>query len=286
MDSHRSVKKISRAQRVLEGAGVSLYRALGFDRSNDHDPFLLLDDFRSDDPREYIKGFPWHPHRGIETITYVTKGRVSHQDSLSNKGEIGPGDIQWMTAGSGIYHQEMPQGDSHGSMHGFQLWANLPAKDKMMPPRYQDITSEEIPMVNRKDGVKVKVIAGTYQGTTGPVKDVVISPEYFDVSVPGALDFSMATEPENSLMLYIHGGSGMIYSQSEEIHLENRMLLLLDRGTSIKLKSHDDGLRFLYISGRPIGEPVAWRGPIVMNTQEELQRAYDELANGSFIKDQ
>jgi redox-sensitive bicupin YhaK (pirin superfamily) len=264
------------------------------------DPFLLLDDFRSNDPGHYIKGFPWHPHRGIETITYVLRGNVEHGDSMGNKGVIGPGDIQWMTAGSGIIHQEMPKGDKSGYMGGFQLWANLPASHKMMDPRYRDVKNFQIPEVSLKNGITIRVISGEIGGTKGPVSDIVIDPEYLDVSVPPKSEFIHSTKLGHTVFAYVIEGKAYFCQEKNpfaydvvganyfDIQREplvgNENLVLFDDGKQVVVSTEDQPARFLLISGRPIGQPVAWYGPIVMNTQEELQIAFDEYQNGTFIK--
>jgi quercetin 2,3-dioxygenase len=290
MPSYRNIRKIVKAHPVTEGAGVHLQRAIGFDDPYQYDPFLLLDDFRSDTPSDYIKGFPWHPHRGIETITYVLKGNVTHEDSLGNRGTIGAGDIQWMTAGSGIYHQEMPEGSSDGAMYGFQLWANLPAKDKMMPPRYRGFTAADIPGVTKDDGTVVKVIAGTYEGLTGPVTDVVTSPEYYDISIPPEKDVIQKTKKGTTVIFYVFDGEAYIGTgaaengNGREEKVQNRNLILFEDGDDIKIRTKEQPVRFLMMSGTPIKERIAWYGPIVMNTDEELETAFRELEDGSFVK--
>lgn len=289
MEAYRQVRKIISAHKVSEGAGVLLHRAIGFNDPYEYDPFLLLDDFRSDKPHDYMKGFPWHPHRGIETITYVTKGSVIHEDSIGNKGEIGPGDVQWMTAGSGIYHQEMPHGDSNGAMYGFQLWANLPAKNKMMNPRYRGFSSKDIPIAQRSNGVEVKVIAGSMDDISGPVTDIITAPEYFDISIPPQIDYINPTRKGSTVFIYVYEGDGYIVTNSENensnlIKIENRILILFEDGHKIKIKSNESGMKLLFISGMPIKEQIAWYGPIVMNTQEELMTAQEELEKGTFIK--
>ena len=240
----------------------------------------MLDDFRSDRPDDFLKGFPWHPHRGIETITYVLKGDVEHGDSLGNKGVISSGDVQWMTAGNGIIHQEMPKGDDAGSMHGFQLWANLPARDKMMDPRYRDITDADIPVVSRPDGVKIKVIAGEVDGQRGPADDIVIDPEYLDCTVPAGQTFSHPTHPGYTAFLFVFGGDCTVDGQQAA----NRDAVLFNDGDSVEVEAGPDGARFLFLSGKPLKEPIAWRGPIVMNSQEELEHAFAELQADTFIK--
>lgn len=283
MKKARTIKELSKSVPTMEGAGVHLKRAFGFMEAPGLDPFLLLDDFRSDVPEHYLKGFPWHPHRGIETITYVLKGDVAHGDSMGNNGDISDGDVQWMTAGSGIIHQEMPKGDAEGRMHGFQLWANLPASKKMMHPRYRDVTSDQIPEVELDGGVKIKIICGEVGSTAGPVKDIVTDPTYMDITVPEGCTYKHPTKEGHTAFAYIIGGAGTLDLEGESA-LENGMLVVFDDGDHIVAKGGARNLRFLFFSGKPIGEPVAWRGPIVMNTQEELQLAFEEYAAGTFIK--
>jgi redox-sensitive bicupin YhaK (pirin superfamily) len=298
--SIRPVKHISYSQDTIEGAGVKLRRAFGFGDTTDFDPFLLLDDFRNDRPGDYLAGFPWHPHRGIETITYVLAGTVDHGDSLGNRGSLGAGDVQWMTAGRGILHQEMPQGDPHGRMHGFQLWANLPRSHKMTAPRYQDIHAGEIPTVTDDDGTTVRIITGDFWGKKGPVEGVAADPRYLDISVPPGKKKRLAVDVTNHAFAYVFAGTGTFRDASDprEIKTEvvradgvddaayvgNRALVLFDRGDEVVVQAGADGIRFLLVSGRPIEEPVAWRGPIVMNTKEELAQAFDELRRGTFIR--
>jgi len=299
--SIRPVKKIIQSKPTLEGAGVHLRRAFGFGDTKEFDPFLLLDDFRNDNPEEYLAGFPWHPHRGIETITYVLAGEVDHGDSLGNKGTLGAGDVQWMTAGSGIMHQEMPRGDAQGRMHGFQLWANLPRSLKMTAPRYQDIKATDVPEVTDDDGTKVRVVTGEFWGKKGPVEGVAADPRYLDISVPPGKRKTFKVEVDRHAFAYIFAGSGAFASASkpfgvltekqvdgQEVTLReqtgNRSLIVFDRGDEITVQAGEDGIRFLLVSGRPIEEPVAWYGPIVMNTQGELQQAVAELRSGTFIK--
>jgi redox-sensitive bicupin YhaK (pirin superfamily) len=300
--SIRPVKRITRAQPHLEGAGVKLQRAFGFGETSDLDPFLLFDDFRNDRPDDYLAGFPWHPHRGIETITYVLAGNVEHGDSLGNRGNLGAGDVQWMTAGSGIMHQEMPRGDTQGRMHGFQLWANLPSSLKMTKPRYQDIAAGDIPDVVDDDGTRVRVIVGEFWGKKGPVEGVAADPQYIDVSVPPGQRKRLAVETSRHAFAYVFAGSGTFRDASEPHGVlteatdgsdavtrsddtGNRSLVLFDRGDEVLVQASDEGIRFLLVSGKPIEEPVAWYGPIVMNTNAELQRAIAELRNGTFIKE-
>ena len=298
--SIRPVKQIVQAQPTMEGAGVKLRRAFGFGNTDDFDPFLLLDDFRNDNPEDYLPGFPWHPHRGIETITYVLAGTVDHGDSLGNSGTLRAGDVQWMTAGSGILHQEMPQGNKQGQMHGFQLWANLPASLKMTTPRYQDVVSKDIPEVTDDDGTKVRVICGDFWGKSGPVDGIAADPRYLDISVPPGLRKTLPVETDRQGFAYVFAGAGTFRDASDPLPVKlesvvdgeeaityeagNRSLVLFDRGDEVTVQAGEEGIRFLLVSGRPIQEPVAWRGPIVMNTDDELRQAFHELDDGSFIK--
>lgn len=298
--SIRAVKQISRSQPTLEGAGVHLRRAFGFGKTEDYDPFLLLDDFRNDRPQDYLAGFPWHPHRGIETITYVLAGTVDHRDSLGNQGSLGGGDIQWMTAGRGIIHQEMPQGDAEGRMHGFQLWANLPAASKMTTPRYQDVKSQDIPLVTDDDGTAVRVVCGTFWGVTGPVDGIAAEPQYLDVTVPPNRRRTLPVETTRHAFAYVFAGSASFgnasgpqpvltdpmgdHDTAVPVLADNRSLVLFDRGDEVSVQAGDDGVRFLLVSGKPLHQPVAWHGPIVMNTEEELARAFSELREGTFLK--
>ena len=280
MHKARKVTLILTRQPTTEGAGVRLHRVFGYNEAPTFDPFLMLDDFRSDTPEEYLKGFPWHPHRGIETITYVLKGDVEHGDSLGNKGMISSGDVQWMTAGSGIIHQEMPKGDNNGVMHGFQLWANLPSGQKMIDPKYRDITSERVPEITLQNGVKIKIIAGSINGTNGPMDDIIIDPEFFDCTVPAGQSFVHETNTSYTAFIYVIGGIG----ETEGKHIQNGNLILYGQGDHFKVTASDAALRFLVLTGKPLKESVAWRGPIVMNTQEELEIAFREYRDGTFIK--
>jgi len=298
--SIRPIKRIVEATPTLEGAGVKLRRAFGFGATDDFDPFLLLDDFRNDRPEDYLAGFPWHPHRGIETITYVLSGSVEHGDSLGNRGSLGAGDVQWMTAGSGILHQEMPQGDQKGRMHGFQLWANLPASLKMTAPRYQDIKGGDIPEIVDDDGTTVRVVVGDFWGKTGPVVGVAAEPRYLDVTVPPGRRKTLAVGKSRHAFAYVFEGSGTFRDASaplgvltEPVGVDgpavrdqtgNRSLVLFDDGDDITVQAGEQGIRFLLVSGKPLEEPVAWHGPIVMNTEDELRQAYRELKRGTFIK--
>ena len=277
----RPVKKHSKSLPTLEGAGVRLRRAFGFGATAETDPFLLFDDFRNDDPENYVAGFPWHPHRGIETITYVLAGTVEHRDSLGNKGTLGPGDVQWMTAGSGIIHQEMPKGDGDGRMYGFQLWANLPAALKMTPPRYQDVRAAEIPEVVDDDGTRVRIVCGSFRGRKGPVEGIAASPVYLDVSVPAGARRALAVESGRNAFAYVFDGGGTF---APGVEADDRSLLLFGDGDDVVVEAGKAGIRFLLASGVPLKEPIAWRGPIVMNTQKELQQAFEELEDGTFLK--
>ncbi len=298
--SIRPVKRIIEAKPAIEGAGVKLRRAFGFGDTGEYDPFLLFDDFRNENPEDYLAGFPWHPHRGIETITYVLAGAVNHNDSLGNSGTLGAGDVQWMTAGSGILHQEMPHGNEHGKMHGFQLWANLPSSLKMTQPRYQDVTSREIPELTEDDGTVVRVICGSFWGKKGPVDGIASDPRYLDVWVPPGKRKTFLVESSRQVFAYIFDGAGTFRDASQPFGVlteqpgpnetlvrektGNRSLILFDSGDEVTVQAGEEGIRFLLVSGKPIREPVAWYGPIVMNTQQQLQQAIAELQNGTFIK--
>ena len=298
--SIRPIKRLIKAKPTMEGAGVHLRRAFGFGSTSEFDPFLLLDDFRNERPEDYEAGFPWHPHRGIETITYVLAGNVDHGDSLGNEGTIGAGDVQWMTAGSGIIHQEMPHGDEQGKMHGFQLWANLPASLKMTAPRYQEVQSTDVPEVTDDDGTQIRVICGTVWGQSGPIDGIAADPQYIDVWVPPGKKKSLPVETTRHAFAYVFAGSGRFCNASEPLEVptegngwsdtslseeaDNRSLVLFDRGDEVTVQAGEMGIRFLLISGKPLEEPVAWYGPIVMNTREELQQAFAEFQAGTFIK--
>ena len=299
--SFRPIKEIKSAQPFIEGAGVSLFRAFGFRNPEECDPFLMLDDFRNDDPEKFKAGFPWHPHRGIETITYVLDGTIEHQDSLGNKGILSGGDVQWMTAGSGILHQEMPLGNAKGQMHGFQLWANLPGSQKMVNPRYQDVSGLDIPLLEDDDGSKIKAVVGSYKGIIGPVDGIAADPQYFDIYVPPFTKKEISVDAYRNCFAYIFQGSANFEYSSKPIGVRvekelngqelnirdlsgNRTLIRFDSGDSISLQTGESGVRFLLVSGKPIQEPVAWHGPIVMNTREELAQAFSDLRNGTFIK--
>ena len=300
--SIRPVKGIFHTKPHVEGAGVKLQRAFGFGDTTEFDPFLLFDDFRNENPDDYRAGFPWHPHRGIETITYVLAGQVEHGDSLGNRGNLGAGDVQWMTAGSGILHQEMPKGDAHGRMHGFQLWANLPSSLKMTAPRYQDVLAKDIPEVVDDDGTRVRVICGDFWGKRGPIDGVAADPRYLDVSVPPGTRKRLAVDTSRHAFAYVFAGSGTFRDASEPRGVQtdhvgggairntgdetarNRSLVLFDSGDEVVVQAGDEGIRFLLVSGKPLEEPVAWYGPIVMNTKAQLQQAIAELRDGTFIK--
>jgi redox-sensitive bicupin YhaK (pirin superfamily) len=299
--SVRPIKRLIKSKPTLEGAGVHLRRAFGFDNTSDFDPFLLLDDFRNDVPADYLPGFPWHPHRGIETITYVLAGRVEHGDSMGHNGTIASGDVQWMTAGKGIIHQEMPKGDPTGRMHGFQLWANLPAERKMTDPRYQEVKSADIPEVKDDDGTSVRIVCGSFWGKTGPVAEVAIDPIYLDVTVPPGRKKTLPVETTRHAFAYVFSGEAKFSNASDPLAVptesanwldttppalaENRSLVLFDKGDEVSVQAGENGVRFLLISGKPLGEPVAWYGPIVMNTQEQLQEAFTELREGTFLRE-
>ncbi|MEM6593373.1 MAG: pirin family protein [Pseudomonadota bacterium] len=299
--SIRPVKTNSQAVPAMEGAGVHLHRAFGFSDPTMLDPFLMMDDFRNDDPAQYERGFPWHPHRGIETITYVLKGEVEHGDSLGNTGTLKDGAVQWMTAGSGILHQEMPKGNAQGQMHGFQLWANLPGSLKMTAPRYQDVEGKEIPEIIDDDGTKVRVVIGEFWGKKGPVDGIAADPQFLDISVPAGVRKTFKVDTYRRAFAYVFEGAGSFRDasqptgvllekevQGEEVNIRdlsgNRTLVQFGTGDEVTVQAGEEGIRFLLISGAPIEEPVAWHGPIVMNTQEELMQAMRELRNNTFIK--
>jgi quercetin 2,3-dioxygenase len=284
----RKIKSLSQAKPTLEGAGVQLKRAFGYYEVPLFDPFLLLDDFRNDEPNKYLRGFPWHPHRGIETITYILEGAVEHGDSLGNKGTLSSGDIQWMTAGSGIIHQEMPKGSPDGMMLGFQLWANLPASHKMMPPRYQDVKAADVPEVIVDKVVKIRVLCGEINGVKGPVQDIIIDPEYLDITIPANNEYFHPTKMGYTVFIYVIGGSGTVGEERTRgeggTFVENQTLVLFDDGDRVDLKAGSEDLRLLLVSGKPLKEPIAWGGPIVMNTQDELDLAFEEYRSGRFIR--
>ncbi len=300
--SIRPVKHISGTQPTMEGAGVKLHRVFGFGDPSMTDPFLMMDDFRNDNPSDYQAGFPWHPHRGIETITYVLAGTVDHADSLGNSGSLGAGSVQWMTAGSGIMHQEMPKGDASGRMHGFQLWANLPSGEKMTRPRYQDIVGTDIPEIVDDDGTRVRVVCGEFWGKRGPVDGIAADPQYLDIWVPPGKRKVLPVDTYRQAFAYIFEGSATFRDASkpfgvlvekeingEEVHLRdmsgNRTLVVFDTGDEVVVQAGEQGVRFLLVSGKPIREPVAWHGPIVMNSQAELMQAFQDLRSGNFIRE-
>jgi redox-sensitive bicupin YhaK (pirin superfamily) len=298
--SIRPVKKLLKAKPTIEGAGVHLRRAFGFGDPSEFDPFLLLDDFRNERPEDYLAGFPWHPHRGIETITYVLAGTVEHGDSIGNRGSIVAGDIQWMTAGSGIIHQEMPKGDENGRMHGFQLWANLPSSLKMTNPRYQEVQSGDIPEITDDDGTRVRVVCGDFWGRRGPVDGIAADPVYIDVTIPPGKSKKLPVETTRHAFAYVFKGKGRFcnasgplavptegagwYDTNPPDEADDRSLILFDRGDEVTVRAGEHGTRFLLVSGQPLKEPVAWYGPVVMNTREQLQQAFEELRNGTFLK--
>jgi len=284
MSRQRKVRTVSASKPTMEGAGVRLRRAFGFGDTDETDPFLLLDDFRGEKPADYLAGFPWHPHRGIETITYILEGTVEHGDSMGNKGTIGAGDTQWMTAGSGIIHQEMPKGDAKGRMGGFQLWDNLPASRKMMDPRYRDVKSDQIPEVTTSAGVRIRVVCGEVDGQRGPVQDVVIDPEYLDVRLPPRTEYTHPTRFGHTVFAYVFDGEACFCDQGNAGRVGDANLVLFDDGDRLVVSTGERPVRFLLISGKPIREPVAWHGPIVMNTREELRVAFEEYDKGTFIK--
>ena len=296
----RTIKRLAKSKPTMEGAGVHLRRAFGFGNTSEFDPFLLLDDFRNENPDDYLAGFPWHPHRGIETITYVLAGSVEHGDSIGNKGVIAAGDVQWMTAGSGIIHQEMPKGDPRGWMHGFQLWANLPSSLKMTAPRYQEVKSAEIPVHMEDDGTRVRIVCGSFAGKKGAVDQVAADPIYLDITVPAGKRRTLPVETARNAFAYVFEGEGKFCNASAPLavptegegwfgakpptEVDNRSLVVFDSGDEVTVEAGKDGIRFLLVSGKPLKEPVAWYGPIVMNTQAQLREAFDELEKGTFLK--
>jgi redox-sensitive bicupin YhaK (pirin superfamily) len=281
----RPVKRVLKSRPTLEGAGVRLKRAFTYQQVPELDPFLLLDEFGSADPQDYIKGFPWHPHRGIETITYMLSGEAEHEDSMGNQGVIGPGDVQWMTAGSGIIHQEMPKHNPNGPLRGFQLWANLPASQKMMDPRYQDVQAKQIPQVTLENGVTVRVICGEVNGVRGPVRDIVIDPQYLDVQVPASVTFDHAVKEGYTVFAYVvEGSANFNATDAKATVIDVGNLVIYGDGDTVSVVAGHAGVRFLLLVGKPLREPVAWYGPIVMNTQEELRTAFDEYQRGTFLK--
>jgi redox-sensitive bicupin YhaK (pirin superfamily) len=297
----RRIDKIFKSRPTIEGAGVHLKRAFGYSQVPLFDPFLMLDDFHTANPAEYLAGFPWHPHRGIETVTYVLEGLVEHGDSMGNKGVIAAGDLQWMTAGSGIIHQEMPRMSPTGMMWGFQFWANLPAAHKMMAPRYRDVKAADIPEVLLDSGVRMKVVSGSVNGVRGPVRDIVIDPEMLDVSVPAGTVFRHPVKSGHTAIAYILDGEGYFDDRRDPYAYEmvgsgwmdvarrcicgpETVILFAREGDELTVTAGEKPVRFLLISGKPLNEPVAWYGPIVMNTQEELRIAFEEYEKGTFIR--
>ena len=276
----RKIKLIKEATPILEGAGVHLRRAFGYSETPLFDPFLMLDDFRNDKPEKYLPGFPWHPHRGIETITYMLAGSAEHGDNLGNSGVIHKGEVQWMTAGSGIIHQEMPKPDEKGKMYGFQLWANLPSGQKMMEPRYRDVRETDIPLVRTPEGAEIKIICGLYGKTAGSVNDIIIDPQYWDVFLPADKKITLPTPSGHNCFIYCYGGEAII----DEQKIVNRQVVLFEDGDEIPIQALPEGFRFLFLCGKPLNEPISWKGPIVMNTREEIQTAFRELHEGTFIK--
>jgi redox-sensitive bicupin YhaK (pirin superfamily) len=284
MSTTRSVKAIYRARPTREGAGVHLRRVFGYEQIPEFDPFLMLDDFRSDEPEHFLKGFPWHPHRGIETVTYLLRGEVEHADSMGNSGVIGSRCAQWMTAGGGIIHQEMPLGDGEGHIEGFQLWVNMPATQKMMQPRYQGVSADEIPLVVTTDGVAVRVIAGSFGEIKGPVCDIVTEPLYLDITVPPDTRFELPVAHDHTVFAYVIAGSGSFADAFDAVScVSDGSVALFDDGDTVALTTGTKPARVLLCSGKPLGEPIAWGGPIVMNTHDELEAAFDELERGTFV---
>ncbi|MHA2092065.1 MAG: pirin family protein [Candidatus Kariarchaeaceae archaeon] len=280
-ESQRSVKLVTPSVPAMDGAGVRLKRAFGNLQNINLDPFLLLDQMYSDDPKEFAAGFPWHPHRGIETVTYIIDGEAEHEDSLGNKGIINGGEIQWMTAGSGIIHQEMPRPENKGLLHGFQLWVNLPSSHKMMQPRYQDIKRGEIPEIQIDKSIKAKVLAGSFNGMSGPVQDIITEPSYLDLSMESETRFSHDTVFDHTVIAYMLDGTAY-FDPAHKVEKDN--LVVFNPGEKLEIRTDDSHARFLLMSGKPIKETVAWYGPVVMNTRDELIKAFEEINNGTFIK--
>jgi quercetin 2,3-dioxygenase len=285
MPERRTVRHLYDASPTIEGAGVHLRRVFGQPEVPHFDPFLMLDDFRADDPAAFRAGFPWHPHRGIETVTYVLRGDVEHSDSMGNAGVISAGCCQWMTAGSGIIHEEMPKGDAEGRLEGFQLWVNLPSGHKMRDPRYRGIEADEVPVVLAPHGAVVRVIAGEVGGVRGPVQGIVVEPEYLDVSLPASGEFIHAVKRGHTVFAYVIGGVALFdVPGGDTVHAGDGTAVLFGDGDEVAVRTADGEARFLLISGRPLGEPVVWRGPIVMNTDEELRQAFRDYENDTFIR--
>ncbi|MDO8730664.1 MAG: pirin family protein [Candidatus Omnitrophota bacterium] len=275
----RKIEQVITPEPVVEGAGVRLKRSIGTKRLNYLDPFLLFDDFTSPNPADYVAGFPLHPHRGIETVTYILRGEVRHKDTLGNSGSIGAGDLQWMTAGRGILHEEMPQ-DGPGGIAGFQLWVNLPAKLKMTPPRYQDVRSGQIPVIRKENGTEIRVITGCVGKTTGPVKGIAADPVYLDVLVPAGGSFALPVEKGHSAFVYVFEGE-VLFPGAEPVRAP--ALAVLGDGDRVEMKAGGKPARFLLVSGKPLGEPIARYGPFVMNTREEIEQTLKEIREGTFI---
>lgn len=279
MDKARAVQLLLSSTPSTDGAGVRLHRVFGYHQINQFDPFLMLDHFGDDDPANFLPGFPWHPHRGIETITYMQTGSAEHGDSIGNSGVIGPGDVQWMTAGSGILHQEMPKPDAKGRMYGFQLWTNLPAQQKMMPPRYRDVLAKDIPE-HQSGNSRIKVISGNFAGTQGPVRDIVTDPHYYIVNMPASEELKLPVHQDYTCFIYCYEGSLLTANQEVKDH----QVALMTDGDHLLIKAGSSGCGFLFLMGKALHEQVAWGGPIVMNTREELRLAFKELDEGTFIK--
>lgn len=279
---YRTVDDALESRAAIEGAGVHLRRAFG-GATPKLDPFLLLDDFRSENPADFVAGFPWHPHRGIETVTYMLDGKVEHGDSIGNSGVIGPGDAQWMTAGSGIIHQEMPKGLER-KMGGFQLWVNLPARQKMMDPRYQEVKADAIPLVEPSEGARVRVVAGEVAGTRGPVTDIVVEPEYLDIELKPKASFEHAVPGEHTAFAYLVQGGAAFDPEGEDVVPSEHLVIMKKDGAAVRVQAGSEGARLLLVAGKPLGEPVAWWGPIVMNNRRELEVAIEEYQAGTFIK--
>lgn len=282
MTAIREIKTIIHSKPTMDGAGVELNRVFGYPEIPLFDPFLLLDDFGSDNPDKYIAGFPFHPHRGIETVTYLLEGEVEHQDSIGNKGVITAGGVQWMTAGSGIIHQEMPAITDSNSMRGFQLWLNLPSSKKMMPPRYQNLNKDQIPTIMSEEGLTARVICGNFAGVIGPIEDIITEPEYIDFSLLPNMELIKDTKTNHTVFTYIVEGEALVSESDKKV--KKGSVVLYEKGNSIRLKAGPEGVRILHCAGMPLSEEIAWQGPIVMNSDEELSKAFEELQHNTFIK--
>ncbi|MEI7890954.1 MAG: pirin family protein [bacterium] len=280
MSNTRKIKRVVAGQNAVDGAGVSLMRVFGYHDVKDFDPFLMLDAFDSSNSADYVKGFPWHPHRGIETVTYLLEGEIDHGDNLGNAGIIGAGDCQWMTAGSGILHQEMPQESPR--LFGAQLWLNLPAKDKMTVPKYHDIKAEKIPVIE-EENAKIRIISGEYKSQKGATTGEHVQATYLDVEIAADAKWTFELPANDTLFVYILQGEGNFEKENDDMLGEKRAVLFF-AGEHLFVHSGKSGVRFLLVSAKPLKEPIAWGGPIVMNTQEELDKAFEELNDGSFIK--